>query len=835
MGLIVLCWLCGAGLAAPAAHADRLGAVGPRVAVQPVQPPSSWQTRRDYSRVSVSHAIALAAIGKEEMAARLEPGKTGAPFQVGVSRQLPEAQRVDLAATAQWVVLPGGGRVASFSVRSPGAGSVRLGIQAALPEWARMRFFEAGDSGRRYPVFKWSDFAWIEQAPAGEKADSRTRTRWSPSIAGDVAGVEIEIPRSADPADVSFRIVGVSHVEGSVSGHSASGTLGGKTVAPKNVAACEPVQAVCKTLPSCPSGAVARLLFTVGDGNTYVCTGTAVNSTRPRDDNFDNPFLLTAHHCIDSASAADSVETTWHYEYSDCGGSTLRPESETWLGGAELVTNDADSDGSLLRLRDPLPNGACLAAWDADGGWQNGIEVFSLHHPGGEVREWAGGTIERTGRALLGNDVVDTIDVVWTEGSTRGGSSGSGLFTPGSDGEDVLIGTLAGGPEDDCSRDVYGRLDRFFASHAGVHLVPTDPPPVDDHGGNSEVATGVLVGSETAGRIDDGTDADVFRVDILERGTLIVYTTGSLDTFGRLKGENGSNIAYDDDGGHQFNFRIEAEVDAGAYYVKVTGYDGTQVGQYRLHVEFVSADASNSVLVPLFLSASALDADGRQGFVRVFNRSDRSGEVTISATDDDGVRAGPVTLSIAGFETKPFNSRDLEQGNPEKGLSAGIGPGTGDWRLQFQSELDIEVAAYIRTEDGFLTSMHDLAIVEERTGAHHVPVFNPAGNTRQKSRLRLINPDPDNAVAVDITGVDDLGEEGQSLIELRIPAGAVRTLDAVQLENGGPGLTGAFGSGTGKWRLFIEADGDIHVVNLLDSASGDLANLSLPGGDNYRR
>lgn len=827
---VVYCWLCGLGLIGSAAHAERMGAVEPRLAAEPLQPPSSWQTRRDYSRFPVSHAIALPAIAEDEATARLEAGKTGEPFQVGFSRELPQALQPDLARTAQWIALPGGGRIASFSVRSPAAKSVRLAVQAELPDGARVRFFELGRPNSRYPLFKWRDFVRKGQMPGTASREPGGRTRWSPSIPGDAVGIEIEIPPFAAPDEVSFRIAGVSHIHRSPLEVSRSDSL-----VRKNAAACDPVEAVCKPLPGCPSSAVASLRFTVGDGNTYVCTGTALNSTRSTFDNFDAPFVLTANHCIDSESAADTVETAWHYENSTCGGTSLNQDSITLPGGAELVTSDADSDGSLLRLRlrDGLPGGVCLAAWDASGGWPDSTEVFSFHHPEGDVKEWAGGSIERTGRSLLDAVAVDTIDVVWTEGSTRPGSSGAGLFTPGSDGDDVLVGVLTGGPPEDCSRDSYGRFDRFFASHAGTHLIPTDPPPADDHGGTAEEATGVLIGSQTAGRIDDGSDSDVFRVDIMEPGTLTVYTTGSLDTFGRLKREDGSTIDHNDDGGHDYNFRIEAVVTAGSYYVKVNGFDHTEVGDYRLHVEFVSAAASNKVLVPLFLSASAWDTDGRQGFVRVFNRSERSGEVRITATDDGGEQAGSVMLSIGKFETRPFNSQNLEQGNTEKGLSGSTGPGRGDWRLEFDSELDIEVAAYIRTMDGFLTAMHDLVIVEDRTGAHHVPVFNPASNIEQRSRLRLINPDPNRAVNVTIDGYDDDGKEGLNPVELRLLAGAVRTLDAPQLENGDPNLTGRFGDGAGKWRLFIEADGEIHVVNLLDSATGNLTNLSLPGGDNY--
>ena len=66
-------------------------------------------------------------------------------------------------------------------------------------------------------------------------------------------------------------------------------------------------------------------------------------------------------------------------------------------------------------------------------------------------------------------------------------------------------------------------------------------------------------------------------------------------------------------------------------------------------------------------------------------------------------------LAIGADETKHFNSDDLEGGNPGKGLAGATGSGEGDWRLALTSGLDIEVLGYIRTEDGFLTAMHDVA------------------------------------------------------------------------------------------------------------------------------
>ena len=88
---------------------------------------------------------------------------------------------------------------------------------------------------------------------------------------------------------------------------------------------------------------------------------------------------------------------------------------------------------------------------------------------------------------------------------------------------------------------------------------------------------------------------------------------------------------------------------------------------------------------------------------------------------------GPVFLSLGAKETRHFNSWDLEQGNPIKGLSSGVGVGVGEgnWRLEFETMLDIEPLAYVRTTDGFLTSMHEVVPARGDSMSHHVPIFNP--------------------------------------------------------------------------------------------------------------
>ena len=158
---------------------------------------------------------------------------------------------------------------------------------------------------------------------------------------------------------------------------------------------------------------------------------------------------------------------------------------------------------------------------------------------------------------------------------------------------------------------------------------------------------------------------------------------------------------------------------------------------------------------------------GIEGFVRVVNLSDRAGTVRIHAIDDTGERFGPVTLALDANETVNFRSRELEQGNAAKGLPSGVGDGEGYWRLELESVLHIGPLAYVRTADGFLTSMHDL--VPETGGRHQVLFFNP-GECAPGGEVRLT-----------------------------LPAGAARMLSARDLESGGNGFDGSFGDGRGWW------------------------------------
>ena len=217
----------------------------------------------------------------------------------------------------------------------------------------------------------------------------------------------------------------------------------------------------------------------------------------------------------------------------------------------------------------------------------------------------------------------------------------------------------------------------------------------------------------------------------------------------------------------------------------------------------------------------------RQGLVRIINHSERAGSVNIRAIDDTGERFGPVSLRLEAQAAVHLSSADLENGNAERGLPRGVGNGTGNWRLEFSTALPIEALAYIRTRDGVMASMHEVAAAtDEGSNRYHVPFVNPGSNSSQQSLLRLINPGSGTANIV-ITGVDDMGDAAPlGEVSLTLRTRAARMVSARELERGGEGLSGRLGDGTGNWRLSVSGDRPLQVMSLLQHSTGHLTNLS---------
>ena len=114
---------------------------------------------------------------------------------------------------------------------------------------------------------------------------------------------------------------------------------------------------------------------------------------------------------------------------------------------------------------------------------------------------------------------------------------------------------------------------------------PTDPEPPGGQGDSFANAINLSVGGQVSGRIDPAGEFDYYRIRASESGTLSVYTSGSLDTLGRLYDSGERQLASNDDGGAGLNFRISREVDAGTYYARVAAYSSSATGSYTVHAE----------------------------------------------------------------------------------------------------------------------------------------------------------------------------------------------------------------------------------------------------------
>ena len=232
-----------------------------------------------------------------------------------------------------------------------------------------------------------------------------------------------------------------------------------------------------------------------------------------------------------------------------------------------------------------------------------------------------------------------------------------------------------------------------------------------------------------------------------------------------------------------------------------------------------AAPARKTSLLALVMPAG----DEREGLVRITNRSERAGTVTVHAVDDTGRRFGPARMTVGARATAQLFSGDLERGG--RGLSGGVGDGEGYWRLELETDLDIVPLSYVRTPDKFLTSVHD--VVRCEAGRCAVPFFNSAGALDKQSLLRVVNLSG-AATEVRVEGRDSAGAPAPGgAVRFTLSGGEARMLSAQMLEAGDASFEGALGDGAGKWLLTVSAERPLAVMGLLSlRRTGHLTNLS---------
>jgi lysyl endopeptidase len=165
---------------------------------------------------------------------------------------------------------------------------------------------------------------------------------------------------------------------------------------------------------------------------------------------------------------ANTLTTLWGFQAASCGAQGPRSSWTQRSGGASFLYNNVQADALLLRLNDTPPQGAFFSGWDAST-VAAGTPALSIHHPQGDLKKVSEGTMQKFTSPGVAGGNVPFHQMLWSSGTTEGGSSGSGLWTR-SGGQYLFRGGLWGGTAL-CSApngvDYYSRFDLVYPAIAG--------------------------------------------------------------------------------------------------------------------------------------------------------------------------------------------------------------------------------------------------------------------------------------------------------------------------------------------------------------------------------
>jgi len=282
--------------------------------------------------------------------------------------------------------------------------------------------------------------------------------RWLATIEGDTA---VLVARSTSGGRPDIRLTGVAHFFRSVQ------------AAFTKLLDCN-INIACETSPGIQqlSSGVGLMLI----GSTGACSGTLLNN--PDTPNVEEPYFMTANHCVPDGGPATSVEVIWDYRATQCG--TNDPPALGTLprsNGVALLATNANLDCTLLQL-DQVPSGSFgrfYAGWTTDPVTVN-QNIIGIHHPQFSHMRISYGVV--TGTNVRSLKYSNQIGVQWAQGVTEGGSSGSGLFDQATL---RYVGNLSNGTVHNCNNpalntDNYGNF-RLFFPQGESWLTGNNPPP----------------------------------------------------------------------------------------------------------------------------------------------------------------------------------------------------------------------------------------------------------------------------------------------------------------------------------------------------------------------
>jgi lysyl endopeptidase len=338
----------------------------------------------------------------------------------------------------------------------------RTRVFSAQAQALLMRFdsFELPSSAK---LWIYDAQARVVQGPYVGAAHNSKSEVWTATVPGDTAVIELRVD-TRERSRVALGLGRLGHAFKNDRDLGDSGACNINTACPLGNDWRNEIRSAVKL--QIPAGAF------VG-----VCSGTLINNLAQDD----TPYILTADHCGigNQGSAPSGVVVYWNFQNSGCN--TLNAPDAQNQTGTILRARDEPTDLSLIELQQP-PSAAFnvyFAGWDASGaGGNSGV---SIHHPSGDAKkisEYTGALIQNT--VNIGGSDIPAWQVIWNQGTTEQGSSGSGIWNQNRQ----IVGVLSGGSAacsgsaDNDQPDFYARMERQWLANpqaAGQLKVWLDP------------------------------------------------------------------------------------------------------------------------------------------------------------------------------------------------------------------------------------------------------------------------------------------------------------------------------------------------------------------------
>jgi hypothetical protein len=389
----------------------------------------------------------LAAVPQVIVAATDVRGELARDARIGIKSPLrvasPEAVDITTVTHGVWEVVPGG-QLWRLRIHAPGATDLNLGFSR----------FQLYDGTTVHFSAESEDYV---QGAFTSRDNKPHKELWTPVLPGDRMVIEMFVPDGARTPEFVLTQINRGYRD-MFRRRNDDGT---------------PRADACQNDVICPVGdpwrneirSVARYMI----AGQFLCSGQLINNVAGDRKN----FFLTATHCSITPGNDSSLVFYWNYQSPVCGqqGGGSLAQNQT---GAILRMSKVDVDVALVELEDvPATNfNVYYAGWDRTSTPSPG--AVGIHHPSGDEKSisFSSSTLVAESNCVEPNGVNTHWRVIWNDGVTEQGSSGSGIWNPVTR---RLVGVLTGGSsfcDAQSSPDCYGQFAVAWASgnNAGSRL-----------------------------------------------------------------------------------------------------------------------------------------------------------------------------------------------------------------------------------------------------------------------------------------------------------------------------------------------------------------------------